>query len=124
MSDAAPPVVEALALYKCYGELRAVDGIDFAVARGECFGLLGANGAGKTSTLRMVQAVSPRSGGSLRVLGLDPERDGKRVRARLGVCGQDDSLDPDLSVLDNLLMYGTYFGEPRRLTRRRAEALL
>jgi lipooligosaccharide transport system ATP-binding protein len=124
MSDPEPAVVEALGLSKRYGELRAVDCIDFAVERGECFGFLGANGAGKTSTLRMVQAVSPRSGGNLRVLGLDPERDGKRVRARLGVCGQDDSLDPDLCVLDNLLAYGTYFGEPRRVTRRRAEELL
>jgi len=124
MSDPVPAVVEALALSKRYGDLCAVDAIDFAVERGECFGLLGANGAGKTSTLRMVQAVSPRSGGSLRVLGLDPERDGKRVRARLGVCGQEDSLDPDLCVLDNLLLYGTYFGEPRRQTRRRAEELL
>ncbi len=124
MTDAETTVVEARALCKRYGELVAVDGIDFDVRRGECFGFLGANGAGKTSTLRMVQAVSPRSGGRLRVLGLDPEQQGKRVRARLGVCGQDDNLDPDLAVLDNLLAYGAYFGQSRRLTRGRAEALL
>jgi lipooligosaccharide transport system ATP-binding protein len=117
-------VVEARGLRKCYGGFVAVDGIDFRVHGGECFGFLGANGAGKTSTLRMVQAVSPRSQGMLTVFGLDPERAGKQIRARLGVCGQEDSLDPDLNVLDNLLVYGSYFAQPRRETRQRARELL
>lgn len=118
------PVVEARGLVKRYGNLVAVAGIDLCVRRGECFGLLGANGAGKTTTLRMIQAVSPPSGGTLRVLGLDPARDGKRVRARLGVCAQDDNLDPDLTVIQNLLVYGSYFPQPRAVTRARAEELL
>ena len=118
------PVVEARGLVKRYGDLVAVAGIDLSVRRGECFGLLGANGAGKTTTLRMIQAVSPPSGGTLRVLGLDPVRDGKRVRARLGICAQDDNLDPDLTVLENLLVYGSYFPQPRAVTRARAQELL
>ncbi len=118
------PVVEARGLVKRYGELVAVAGIDLCVRRGECFGLLGANGAGKTTTLRMIQAVSPPSAGTLRVLGLDPVRDGKRVRARIGVCAQDDNLDPDLTVRQNLLVYGSYFPQSRATTRTRAEELL
>lgn len=118
------PVVLAQGLEKRYGELVAVAGIDFTIERGECFGFLGANGAGKTSTMRMVQAVATPSGGTLRVLGRDPVQDGKRVRSRLGVCAQEDNLDPDLSVLDNLLMYGSYFPQSRAFTRARAESLL
>ena len=117
-------MVQAEALEKRYGELLAVAGIDFTIERGVCFGFLGANGAGKTSTMRMLQAVSPPSGGRLRVLGLDPVRDGKCVRARIGVCAQENSLDPDLPVRDNLTMYGTYFSQPRAETRRRADELL
>ena len=117
-------VVTAAALEKHFGEVRAVAGIDFAIRRGECFGFLGANGAGKTSTMRMVQAVSPPTGGTLRVLGLDPVRQGKQVRARIGVCAQEDNLDPDLSVRDNLLMYGSYFPQSRSATRRLADELL
>jgi lipooligosaccharide transport system ATP-binding protein len=120
-TDAA---VEAAGLCKRYAELEAVAGIDFRIERGEYFGFLGPNGAGKTSTLRMVQAVSSPSSGRLRVLGLDPVRDGKRVRARLGVCAQDDTLDPDLPVYDNLRVYGRYFPQDPRTTAQRAEQLL
>jgi lipooligosaccharide transport system ATP-binding protein len=116
--------VEAVGLRKRYAELEAVAGIDFRVERGQYFGFLGPNGAGKTSTLRMVEAVSPPSAGRLRVLGLDPVRDGKRVRARLGVCSQDDTLDPDLPVYDNLRVYGRYFPQDARTTARRAHELL
>ena len=117
-------VVEASELHKSYGDLVAVSGVSFRIFRGECFGFLGPNGAGKTSTMRMLQAVTSRTGGQLRVLGFDPAQDGKRVRARLGVCHQDDSLDPDLSVRDNLLVYGGYFPLSRRRARQRADALL
>jgi lipooligosaccharide transport system ATP-binding protein len=117
-------VVVAQGLSKRYGDLTAVAGIDFAIPRGTCFGFLGANGAGKTSTMRMLQAVSARSSGVLSVLGLDPERDGKRVRARLGVCAQEDSLDPDLTVYDNLVVYGSYFPQSREESRARADQLL
>ena len=125
MSGAAlEAAVEATALHKRYGELEAVAGIDFRIERGEYFGFLGPNGAGKTSTLRMVQAVSAPSAGRLRVLGLDPVQDGKRVRARLGVCAQDDTLDPDLRVLENLRVYGRYFPQDARTTAERAERLI
>jgi lipooligosaccharide transport system ATP-binding protein len=120
----AEAAVEAAGLYKRYAELEAVSGIDFRIERGEYFGFLGPNGAGKTSTLRMVQAVSSPSSGRLRVLGLDPVRDGKRVRARLGVCAQDDTLDPDLPVYENLRVYGRYFPQDARTTAQRAEQLL
>jgi len=114
--------VTAEGLRKSYGDFEAVAGIDFRIERGECFGFLGPNGAGKTSTMRMLQAVSEPSGGTLRVLGLDPVRDGKRARARLGVCPQEDNLDPDLDVRQNLRMYGSYF--PAGVTARRVNELL
>ena len=120
MSDRA--AVTAEGLRKSYGDFEAVAGIDFRIERGECFGFLGPNGAGKTSTMRMLQAVSEPSGGTLRVLGLDPVRDGKRARARLGVCPQEDNLDPDLDVRQNLRMYGSYF--PAGVTARRVNELL
>jgi lipooligosaccharide transport system ATP-binding protein len=117
-------VVEARGLRKHYDGFEAVAGIDFAVGRGECFGFLGPNGAGKTTTMRLVQAVAHPSAGTLRVLGLDPARRGKQVRARIGVCPQLDNLDPDLLVYENLMVYGRYFALPRRIRRERSDALL
>ena len=102
-------LIEARGLRKLYGDFVAVDGIDFTVERGETFGFLGPNGAGKSSTMRMIGAVSPASGGTLRVLGRDPERDGPAVRARLGVVPQEDNLDLELDVGENLLVYGRFF---------------
>jgi lipooligosaccharide transport system ATP-binding protein len=116
--------VEAEGLRKTYGELVAVDGIDFAIEPAECFGFLGPNGAGKTSTIRMVQAVAEPTAGRLRVLGLDPGVDGKEVRRRIGVCPQEDNLDPDLRVRDNLLVYGRYFQLEQALVAKRADELL
>jgi lipooligosaccharide transport system ATP-binding protein len=118
------PLVSAQGLVKQFGSLRAVDGIDFEVRRGEAFGFLGPNGAGKSSTMRMVACVSPRSAGSLRILGLDPGHDGPAIRGRLGVVPQEDNLDPELSVRENLLVYGRYFDLPRKVLRPRIEALL
>ncbi|MEU8331759.1 ABC transporter ATP-binding protein [Micromonospora sp. NPDC048839] len=105
-------------------EFRAVDGIDFEVQRGESFGLLGPNGAGKSTTMRMIAATSPVSGGTLRVLGLDPARQGPEIRARLGVVTQDDYLDNELTVRENLHIYGRYFSLPRAVIRDRAIRLL
>jgi len=122
MPDA--PLIEAHDLTKRYGEFVAVDGIDFSVERGETFGFLGPNGAGKSSTMRMIGAVSPPSGGTLRVLGRDPERDGPEIRARLGVVPQDDNLDLELDVGENLHVYGRFFGLPRDEIRRRTDELL
>ncbi|AND17882.1 ABC transporter ATP-binding protein [Rathayibacter tritici] len=104
--------------------MHAVRGIDIEVARGETFGLLGANGAGKSSTMRMIACVSPRSGGQLTVLGLDPERDGVTIRARIGVVPQQDNLDAELTVRENLLVYGRYFGMSRADCRKRSLELL
>jgi lipooligosaccharide transport system ATP-binding protein len=102
----------------------AVKGIDIDVRRGEAFGFLGPNGAGKSSTMRMIAAVSPVSGGDLRILGMDPAEHGPAIRARLGVCPQEDTLDNELNVFDNLYIYGRYFGIPKREVRERAEELL
>ena len=119
-----PPLIEAHDLTKRYGDFVAVDGIDFSVERGETFGFLGPNGAGKSSTMRMIGAVSPASGGTLRVLGRDPERDGPEIRSRLGVVPQDDNLDLELDVGENLHVYGRFFGLPRDEIRRRTDELL
>ena len=104
--------------------VEAVKGIDIDVRRGEAFGFLGPNGAGKSSTMRMIGAVSPVSGGELRILGMDPTVDGPAIRARLGVCPQEDTLDNELNVFDNLYIYGRYFGIAKREVRERAEELL
>ena len=118
------PLIEAKGLTKRFGSFVAVEGIDFTVARAETFGFLGPNGAGKSSTMRMIGAVSHVSEGYLRVLGMDPERDGPAIRARLGVVPQQDTLDLELTVIENLLVYGRYFGLPKAAVRARAEELL
>ena len=102
----------------------AVAGIDFEVRRGEVFGFLGPNGAGKSTTMRMIGCVSPVSGGRLELFGLDPNTQGPRIRARLGVVPQEDSLDLEMRARDNLHVYGRYFGLPRSVIRERAERLL
>jgi lipooligosaccharide transport system ATP-binding protein len=126
MTGDGPPaaLVEARALGKRFGTSVAVDGIDFAVERGEVFGFLGPNGAGKTTTMRMIACVSPHTDGDLRVLGLDPRRDGAEIRGRIGVVPQDDNLDTELTVWDNLVIYGRYFGLRMAEIRRRATELL
>ena len=121
---ATPPLILARGLTKKFGTFTAVDAIDFQVAPGESFGFLGPNGAGKTSTMRMIGCVSPISDGTLQVLGMDPGRDGPRIRARIGVVPQQDSLDTELSVRENLVIYGRYFGLTYREAGRRADELL
>ncbi len=118
------PLVEATGLTKRFGDVVAVDGIDFHVEVGETFGLLGPNGAGKSSSMRMIACTSPRTGGELRVLGLDPATDGSAIRARLGSVPQEDNLDLELTVWDNLMIYGRYFGLSRAVIRERASELL
>jgi lipooligosaccharide transport system ATP-binding protein len=118
------PILVARGLRKEFGELTAVDGIDVEVRRGEVFGFLGPNGAGKSSTMRMIACVSPPSGGTLRMFGLDPVRDGRTIRARLGVVPQLDTIDPELSVQENLWVYGRFFDLSRAEVRRRATELL
>ncbi|MFE5672371.1 ABC transporter ATP-binding protein [Agromyces sp. NPDC056523] len=118
------PVIVAADLVKRYGEFAAVDGLSFEVAPGESFGLLGPNGAGKSTTMRMIGAVSARTGGELSILGLDPDRHGPDIRSQLGVVPQADNLDAELRVRENLLVYGRYFGLPRRVVAERADDLL
>ncbi|NUR28521.1 MAG: ABC transporter ATP-binding protein [Catenulispora sp.] len=125
------PLIKAVGLRKVFppakrgGEpFTAVDGIDFELRRGEVFGFLGPNGAGKSSTMRMIGCVSPVTGGELTILGMDPRVDSARIKARLGVVPQEDSLDLELRVRENLLIYGRYFGLKRaEIAERTAELL-
>jgi lipooligosaccharide transport system ATP-binding protein len=120
----AEPLIRARRLVKRFGDFTAVDGIDVAVAPGEAFGFLGPNGAGKSSTMRMIGAVSPPTSGELRILGMDPAVHGPEIRARLGVVPQTDNLDVELTVEENLHVYGRYFGLSRSTVRARAAELL
>ncbi len=117
-------IIRAHELVKRYGTFTAVDGVSFCVRAGECFGFLGANGAGKTTTIRMITCVSPVTSGELTVDGLDVRRDPRRIKAALGVVPQENNLDPDLSVRQNLRVYGRYFDlEPRLVEERIDESL-
>jgi len=120
----ADGLVQARGLTKRFGRVEAVRGIDLDVGRGEVFGFLGPNGAGKSSAMRMIACVSPRSAGDLQVLGLDPDRDGPAIRSRIGVVPQLDNLDLELSVRQNLHLYGRYFGLSRAAVRAKAVELL
>ena len=129
MSQAEPAadpevLVQASGLTKRFGDFTAVDGIDFSIPRGEAFGFLGPNGAGKSSTMRMVGCVSPPTSGELTILGMDPVRNGPAIRARLGVVPQENTLDIELTVRENLLVYGRYFGLARAVIRERSDMLL
>ncbi len=120
----SPPVIEAKGLAKRFGEALAVDHVEFVVREGECCGFLGPNGAGKTTTVRMISCVSPVSEGEVRVFGMNVATDARAIKALLGICPQDDNLDPDFSVVRNLLTFARYFGIPRAEARRRADELL
>jgi lipooligosaccharide transport system ATP-binding protein len=124
----AASMITARGLRKSFGkpgeEVEAVRGIDVDVRRGVAFGFLGPNGAGKSSTMRMICCVSPVSGGELRIFGLDPATHGPEIRARIGVCPQEDTLDTELNVWENLYVYGRYFGLPRPVVRERIDELL
>ena len=118
------PLIHARELTKRFGTFTAVDSIDFDVAVGESFGFLGPNGAGKTSTMRMIGCTSPISDGTLEVMGMNPALQGPQIRARLGVVPQQDTLDAELTVRENLAIYGRYFGLSRAEVGRRADELL
>jgi lipooligosaccharide transport system ATP-binding protein len=117
-------VIEAAHLRKAFGEIVAVDDLSFTVAAGECFGILGPNGAGKTSTIRMVYGFSPLTAGTLRVFGLDVTREARAIKARIGVCQQENNLDPELTVRENLLVFARFFNIPTAEAGRRASELL
>ncbi|HKJ55380.1 MAG TPA: ATP-binding cassette domain-containing protein [Nitriliruptoraceae bacterium] len=120
----ADAAITARDLTKRFGDFTAVDGIDLDVHLGETFAFLGANGAGKTSTMRMIATVSPVTDGTLTVLGMDPAADGQAIRSRLGVVPQEDNLDLELTVRENLLVYGLYHGLARRTIQERIVDLL
>ncbi len=114
----------ARGLVKRYGDRVAVDGVSFDIHPAECLGLLGPNGAGKTTTMRMLCCLTPRDAGDLRVLGMDPGRSPRELKRRIGVVGQETSLDLELSVRENLLVYARYFAIPRAEAEARADELL
>ncbi|MGH8923427.1 MAG: ABC transporter ATP-binding protein [Acidimicrobiia bacterium] len=120
----ADSLVVATDLSKKFGDFQAVDAIDFQIAPGEAFGFLGPNGAGKTSTMKMIAATSPVTSGTLSVFGLNPATAGAAIRARLGVVPQEDNLDTELTVEENLFIYGRYFDLPRAEIRQRIDELL
>ncbi len=118
------PLVHAANLTKNFGDFTAVDSVDFVVEPGEVFGFLGPNGAGKSSTMKMIGAVSPVTEGELTVFGLDPVSDGSAIRSRLGVVPQENLLDTELTVFENLFIYGRYFDLPKAVIRDRIDDLL
>lgn len=122
--QAISDVIVARDLEKRFGDLIAVDHITFRVGEGEVFGFLGPNGAGKTTTMKMIQCVSPKTSGTLEVLGMDVDTRQREIKSRLGVVPQETNLDPDFSAYRNLLVYARYFGIPKREAERRAEELL
>ncbi len=117
-------VIRAKGLRKTYGDFVAVAGIDFEVKRGEAFGLLGPNGAGKSTTMRMITSTLQRTEGELQILGKDPDKFGPEIRAHLGVVPQQDNLDRQLTVWENILVYGRYFGLSRKFLKNKIEELL
>ena len=126
MTNSAEPtaLIRARGLTKVFGARLAVAGIDFDVRDGEFFGFLGPNGAGKTTTMRMIAGVSPRTAGTLEIFGSDPDKDGPRIRGQLGVVHQQETLDQELTVRENLLIFGRFFGIERKEIAERADQLL
>ena len=118
------PAITARDLAKTYGTLEAVRGVSFEVAAGEVVGFLGPNGAGKTTTVRIISCFLPPSAGAASVCGVDVRERPREVKQMLGICPQEDNLDPDFDVLKNLLVYGRYFGIPGKVLRERADQLL
>jgi lipooligosaccharide transport system ATP-binding protein len=117
-------ILQAESLKKSYGRLTAVDNVSFSIKKGQCFGLLGPNGAGKTTTIRMLYGYTPRDSGNLSLFGLNIDTHIREIKARIGICQQEDSLDPDVSVRENLVGYACYFSISRQEAERRADELL
>jgi lipooligosaccharide transport system ATP-binding protein len=121
---APEPLIQARQIIKNYEEFRAVDGVDFQVHPGECFGFLGPNGAGKSTLMKMIYCFSPRGGGELSIFGLDPNDYAAEIKNRMGVVAQTDNLDEDVNVTQNLQIYGGYFGIPRKTLNVKIQELL
>ena len=121
---AVAKIIEAEHLRKTFGDIVAVNDITFSVDAGECFGILGPNGAGKTSTIRMIYGFSPLTGGMLRVFGLDVAKEQRAIKSRIGVCQQENNLDPELTVRENLEIFARYFDLSRAEAQKRTGELL
>ncbi|MBI5043843.1 MAG: ABC transporter ATP-binding protein [Nitrospirae bacterium] len=117
-------IVTTKGLTKYYGDLKAVDNIDFEIAKGECFGFLGPNGAGKTTVMGIIYCFMPPSAGEVKVFGMDVNKNPGEIKARIGVMPQEDNLDPDFSVLENLIVYARYFDIPKKDSSKTAWELL
>lgn len=117
-------IIEVENLVKRFNGITAVDGISFSMPKGEFYGLLGPNGAGKTTTIRMLYGFSPPTGGTLRIFGMDITTDWRKIKMRMGICHQENTLDPDLTVEQNLHVYAGYFAVPREAIRERTDELL
>jgi lipooligosaccharide transport system ATP-binding protein len=122
VADCKP--IEACKLTKCYGDFEAVKGVDFEVSRGECVALLGPNGAGKTTTIRMLTCFSPITDGVIRVFGHDVSGHPRLAKSMMGICPQEDNLDPDFTVQNNLLVFARYFGIEKSIAASRVDQLL
>jgi len=118
------PLIKAVKLKKSFGNFIAVKEISFAVERGLCFGILGPNGAGKTSTIKMIYGASPVTAGDLFVFGLDIKTQARVIKSRIGVCQQENTLDPDLNVIQNFEVFASYFNIDKKTARARASELL
>lgn len=116
--------IEAKNVTKQYGAFTAVAGVSFTVHQGECLGLLGPNGAGKSTLIRMIYGASPRSGGQLLVDGLDPERDARTLRQKIGVVTQEDALDESMNVRENMLMFAGFYRVPKAQRATKVDELL
>lgn len=117
-------IVEATGLTKYYGQLLALDHIDFSIDEGECFGFLGPNGAGKTTAMRIISCFYPPTSGKVTVFGMDVTENPSKIKARMGIAPQDDSLDPDFTVMENLVVYARYYDIPKRVSLPKARELL
>jgi len=117
-------IIEARNLTKRYGGIVAVDNISFDILPGECYGMLGPNGAGKTTTIRMIYGFSPMTAGDLKVFGLDLRKHLREIKSRIGVCQQENNLDPDLNLIENLEIYGRFFNLSGRQAHEKAMSLL
>ncbi len=117
-------LIEAEDLTKQFGDLMAVDNINFKILKGECFGFLGPNGAGKTTTMKMIHCVLPLTSGKLTVAGMNVAENGREIKKIIGVAPQESNLDPDFTVFHNLVVYARYFDIPKAEAKRRADELL
>lgn len=120
----SPQIVDVKNVSKTFAGVNAVSDASFTINKGECFGLLGPNGAGKSTLIRMLYGASARSGGSMSVLGLDPAKNGRELRRRIGVVTQEDALDEAMSVVENMRMYASFIGLDKKVAKDRIDELL